>query len=281
MQISLECYPCFLKQTVRALTQNSGDGAPQREIIGRVLDLIKSADTSRTPAHLTSHLHRIVREGLGHDPFSRVKREYNGVALQLLPELREKVRLSRDPLHTAARLAIAGNIIDFGIFSTFDIEGSIRRALDETIAADDYPYFRHAVSGADSVLYLLDNAGEIVFDMLLIEQLVSMKKEVKAVVKGAPVINDVTWEDALQTGLTDICEVMDNGSDAVGTILELTSPDFQEAFGRSDLIISKGQANFETVPVNDKKVFYLFQSKCDVVSRELGLETGAMLLKMA
>ena len=170
-------------------------------------------------------------------------------------------------------------MIDFGIFTSVDIEGTIRKALNSKIAADDYNSLKDAVSSADEILYLTDNAGEIVFDRLLIETLIQLGKKVKAVVKGSPVINDSTMEDARESGLTKICEVMDNGSEAVGTILDWTSSAFKKTFKDAQLIISKGQGNFETLIGTEKKLFFLFQSKCAVVSKELGLSTGSMLLK--
>jgi hypothetical protein len=124
-----------------------------------------------------------------------------------------------------------------------------------------------------------DNAGEIVFDRILIETLISAGKKVTVVVKGSPVINDATLDDALESGLTGICEVVDNGSDAVGTISPWTSSVFQELFRNAELIVSKGQGNFETLTGIQKNIFFLFQSKCDVVSKELGLSNGSMLLK--
>ena len=147
------------------------------------------------------------------------------------------------------------------------------------LAVDDYSSFRDAILIADKILYLTDNAGEIVFDRLLIETLISLGKKVKAVVKGSPVINDSTMKDAKESGLTRVCEVIDNGSEAVGTILDWTSPAFQKTFKDAQLVISKGQGNFETLIGNEKKIFFLFQSKCNVVSKELGLSTGSMLLK--
>ena len=143
---------------------------------------------------------------------------------------------------------------------------------------DDYNQFRQAVDSSKNILFLLDNSGEIVFDRLLIEELISMGKSVKAVVKGSPVLNDVTRHDAEQTGLDHVCKVIDNGSDGIGTILEWTSPEFQKVFRESDMIISKGQGNFETVPAGDPNTFYLFQSKCEVVSEVLEVKKGAMLL---
>ncbi|MBA4372412.1 MAG: hypothetical protein C0402_06075 [Thermodesulfovibrio sp.] len=279
MRTALECFPCFLRQTVIALKQQTDDPQVQEEIIKAVTPLIQQADTSRPPAYTTTFIHRLIREKLQHDPFLRIKQEYNGIALGLYPSLKQTVRNSANPLKTAARLAIAGNVIDFGVFTSVDIEGSISRALETSIAVDDYQSFAEAVAGASEILYLLDNAGEIVFDRLLIEELTARGKTIRAVVKGSPVLNDVTMEDALQTGLTDICTVIDNGCDGIGTILEWTSPGFRDVYEQAEFIISKGQGNFETLFGDRKKTHFLFQAKCEVVARELDLPFGSMLLK--
>lgn len=279
MKTQIDCFPCFLRQTVIALRQLDSMPEVQQEIFHDVLSIMQKADMDKPPAYTTTFIHRAIRDRLGQDPFKKIKHAYNTIAMGLYPGLKEKVSNSHDPLWTAVRLAIAGNIIDFGIFTSIDIEDSVAKALKETIAVDDYASFKEAVSETATVLYLLDNSGEIVFDRLLIEELLLLGKKVKAVVKGSPVLNDVTMEDAHQTGLNDLCEVVDNGSDAVGTILEWTSPEFQMHFQAADLIISKGQGNFETITGTKKRTYFLFQSKCDVVSKDLGLSSGAMLLK--
>ncbi|MDI6890852.1 MAG: ARMT1-like domain-containing protein [Thermodesulfovibrionales bacterium] len=286
MRVHLDCFPCFLKQSIISLRLGTKDELLQKRILKSILPEIQRADISKPPAYTTTFIHRKIRQLLGRDPFKEIKSEYNQVALGLYPSLKTVIEKSPDPLWTATRLAIAGNVIDFGIFTPHqnfgagvDVEGTIRRALNNPLAVDDYSTFRDAISDADRVLYLTDNAGEIVFDRLLIETLVSIGKKVMAVVKGSPVINDSTVEDAVESGLTEVCEVIDNGSDAVGTVLEWTSSTFQETFKEAQLVIGKGQGNFETLTGAEKKIFFLFQSKCDVVSKELGLSTGSMLLK--
>ncbi|MDI6802037.1 MAG: ARMT1-like domain-containing protein [Thermodesulfovibrionales bacterium] len=182
----------------------------------------------------------------------------------------------------ASRLAIAGNVIDFGIFTSVDIIGTVERALSSHITVDEYSSFKSTVNENSEILYLLDNSGEIVFDKLLIELLTGMGKRVKAVVKGQAVLNDSTMQDAKEIGLDDVCEIIDNGSDCIGTILEFTSPEFRQEFDSSRFVISKGQGNFETLCntpyAEGREVYFLFQSKCDVVSRELGISKGPMLL---
>ena len=283
MKTEIECFPCFLRQTLIALKQLDGLQDLHQEILHEVLSIMQKADMNKPPAYSTTFIHRTIRERLGLDPFKKIKSDYNTIAMELYPELKEKVSSSPDPLWTAARLAIAGNIIDFGIFTSIDISKSVAGALEETIAVDHYDSFKKAVLETDTILYLLDNSGEIVFDKLLIEELLRKGKKVRAVVKGSPVLNDVTIDDAYQTGLTELCEVVDNGSDAIGTILEWTSPEFQAHFQSADLIISKGQGNFETLTDigtdSGKRTYFLFQSKCEVVSKDLGLSSGSMLLK--
>jgi uncharacterized protein with ATP-grasp and redox domains len=261
------------------LMQAEAPEGTRHEVVRAVLRELGKADPGKSPAHATTFMHRRIREMLGRDPFARVKSRYNSIAMDLYPRLKKMVSESHDPLFTATRLAIAGNIIDFGIFTSVDLEGTIERALSGPLAVDNYERFREEVLRAGSILYLLDNTGEAVFDRLLIEELVALGKKVTAVVKGGPVINDCTMSDAREAGIAEVCEVIDNGSDAVGTILEMVSPDFRARFrGNGSLIISKGQGNFETLLEEKGNIFYLFQSKCDVLSGVLELPQGSMLL---
>jgi uncharacterized protein with ATP-grasp and redox domains len=289
MKVHPECFPCFLRQCVIAINLSGRNGADANEVLKAALSDIQGADLEKSPAHATTDMHRTLRRMLGGDPFKEVKQRYNKIALGLYDSLKKRIAKSEDPLETAARLAIAGNVIDFGIYSAIDIEGTVERALGEPLSVDHTDVFKEAVERADDVLYLLDNAGEVVFDRLLIEDLIARGKKVTAVVKAAPIINDCTMEDAREVGLTEVCEVVDNGSDAVGTILETTSEEFRNLYEGAGLVISKGQGNFETLldqrgtstPLGDppkKEIYFLFQSKCGVVSRVLGLSEGSMLL---
>ncbi|MBF0606639.1 MAG: ARMT1-like domain-containing protein [Candidatus Magnetobacterium sp. LHC-1] len=284
MKTQIECFPCFARQAVLTLGNLNMAEANKLDVIRAVLQEMEGADVSQPPAYATTFIYRMIRELTGEDPYKELKARYNAMALDLYPRLRAQVFEHHDPLWMATRLAIAGNIIDFGIFTSVDIEGTIQRALEHRIEVDDYDAFKQALTGDNhgkgvELLYLLDNAGEIVFDKLLIEVLGGMGKDVTAVVKGFPVINDVTMQDAGDVGLGAVCKVIDNGSDAVGTITTLCSSDFLARFNTHSFIISKGQGNYETLCGSDKDIFFLFQAKCDVVARHLGLKVGAMLLK--
>jgi uncharacterized protein with ATP-grasp and redox domains len=282
MKVHLDCFPCFLKQTLIAARFGTKDESLQLSLIIDILEEIRYTDMERPPAYSTTFLHRKIRQILNKNPFKEIKEEYNQIALSLYSGLKKQVKHSSDPLWTAVRLAIAGNVIDFGIFTSVDILGTIERALNSPITVDHYKSFKKSIEQNQEILYLLDNAGEIVFDRILIEELIEMGKKVKAVVKGEPVLNDSTIEDVKQIGLDNICEIISNGSDCIGTILEMTDPIFNKIFYDSKLIISKGQGNFETLydtfHIKDKESYFLFQSKCDVVSKELGVSKGSMLL---
>ena len=197
----------------------------------------------------------------------------------MYPDLRTRIEQSTYPLEMAVRLAIAGNIIDFGVTSNIE-ESQLQRTVAESLEApldlDTLADFRKAVTQAKTILYLGDNAGEIVFDRLLVEQLPYQK--IAFVVKKSPVINDATMEDAFITGMTDVVEVIDNGSNAPGTILECCSEQFRNRFDRTELIIAKGQGNYETLSDVDKDIFFLLRAKCSVAAGNIGCQIGDMVL---
>jgi hypothetical protein len=187
-----------------------------------------------------------------------------------------------DRLEGGVRAAIAGNVIDFGIYDHIDLQRSIEESFRLELSRDSFDAFRHAVETAGRILYLCDNAGEIVFDRVLLRILQEQGKSVTVAVKGAPVINDATLEDAAEAGITEYTELIDNGSDGIGTLLESCSERFQDAYRSADMIISKGQANFETLEqTRDPRLFFLFKIKCPVVGRALGRENGGIVLMQA
>src|SRR4030067_1274112 len=204
MKVHLDCFPCFLRHSIISLRLGTKDEALQKRILKNSVPKSQKPDLSRPPAYATTFIHRKIRQLLGRDPFKEIKSEYNKVALGLYPSLKIIVEKSPDPLWTGARLAFAGNVIDFGIFTSIDIEGAINRALNNPLAVNDYSTFKDVVSKVSRILYLADNAGEIVFDRLLIEALFSAGKNVTVAVKGSPVINDATAEDASEAGILGV-----------------------------------------------------------------------------
>ena len=279
MKTSLDCIPCILRQSLDAARMVSKDPSVHENILREVLGWAGEMDLSQSPPAMAQRIHRRLREIAGvDDPYRETKDRQNFIALEMLPSLRSKIESASDPLLLAARLAIAGNVIDMGVngnLTEADMLQAVNRALTEPLVGD-YDEFRTAIAKAQSILYLADNAGEIAFDRLLIEKL--LPERVTLVVRGAPVINDATLADAQAVGLDKIVEIIDNGSDAPGTILRDCSQEFQRRYSDADLIIAKGQGNFETLSNEPENIFFLFKVKCPLVSELVHQPIGTQML---
>lgn len=281
MKTYLDCFPCILKQTLDAARVATEDAARQREILNAVMMLLTEVEEDRTPPQIAQKAHRLIREISGHpDPYAAKKREYNERALTLLPQLRAMVEEAEDSLELAVRLAIAGNVVDFGATGgNFDFDREWREADRAESGVFDYEAFQSDIPKADSILYLGDNAGEIVFDRLLIEQTQRRSKaRVTFVVRGEPVLNDATLEDARFAGLDRLVDVIANASDAPATILSEVDPQVRRLYESADMIIAKGQGNYETLSEAEGNLYFLFQVKCPVVARDTGAEIGKYML---
>lgn len=279
VKTDLACLPCFFGQVARTLKYAGVNGDRGRDILRRAERIIETASLDEVPARTSTIIHRILREETGLDPYKKVKDAYNRITLEMLPALRLRAESADDRLECGVRAAIAGNVIDFGIYESIDLDRALEESFRLPLAGDVYPVFARAVKAGTSILYLCDNAGEIVFDRLLIEILRDMGKKVTAVVKGSPVINDATLDDARATGLHECAAVIDNGNDGIGTLLEACSPRFLEHYRSADLIISKGQANYETlVQEQDERIFFLFKVKCPVVAAFMERSNGDIVL---
>ena len=256
------------------------DKTVHEQLLRQVLRALGAMDLRQSPPAMAQRIHRLIRELTGeNNPYRDMKDRFNRLALDVYPRLKDRVEASADSLETAVRLAIAGNVIDMGVNNQLgdeEVYEAIDHALDAPFDAD-LAAFAEAASSARNILYLADNAGEIVFDKLLIEQIPLEK--VTVAVKGSPIINDATMADAEATGLTELVEVIDNGSDAPGTILEDCSEAFRQRFDEADLIIAKGQGNYETLSDADKDIFFILKAKCPVIARDLGCEVGSLVLR--
>ena len=279
MHTALDCVPCFARQALEAARFVTDDPAIQERLVRGVLSLTAEMDFAQSPPVVAQLIHRELRRLTGvRDPYRLVKERFNQVVLDILPEMAAQVRMATDPLAVALRLAIAGNVIDLGVNGTItddQAREAIYRTLDEPFDGDTAA-FRRAVEEARNILYLADNAGEIVLDRLLVEQL--PLERVTVAVRGGPILNDATLIDAHAAGLCDLVEVIDNGSDAPGTILGDCSAEFLQRFAGADLIISKGQGNFETLSDENANIWFLFKVKCSAVSTHVGLPVGTHVL---
>lgn len=280
MRIYLDCISCFVRQALDAARFVTDDEQIHREVVYQVLGIVGDLDMSQSPPVIAQQIHRLIRKLVGSDdPYSRVKKQFNSMAFRLYPSLRKQIINSKDPFETAVRIAIAGNIIDFGVKSSLtesEVKMTVNDSLSSYLNPEQVKSFKDALDESERILYLADNAGEIVFDHLLIEQMPIDK--ITVAVKGSPVINDATIDDANIVGLSRIVEVIDNGSDGPGTILETCSQSFLDRFEKADLIIAKGQGNYESLSNIDKNIFFLLKAKCPVIAEDIGCKVGEMIL---
>jgi len=279
MKTTLDCIPCLARQAVAATRLAAADPNCRAQIMGEVLHWMADMDLNQPPPALSQITNRIIRERSGNqDPYRLAKEEHNQLVLRMLPELREMIAQSPDQLLLAVRLAIAGNVIDLGTSSEI-AEGNVRAEIEQALAepfVGDAESFRQAAAEARRILYIADNAGEIAFDRLLIEQLGA--ERVTLVVRGGPIINDATRSDAEMVGLQHVVEIIDNGTDAPGTMLADCGPELRQRFGAADLIIAKGQGNFETLWEEQGNIYLLFKVKCPVIAEKVGLPLGTQVL---
>jgi uncharacterized protein with ATP-grasp and redox domains len=280
MKTYFDCIPCFIRQALDAVRMVTDDEVIQQQVLREVLAVVSNMDLAQSPPLMGQYIHRRIREFTGvADPYHKVKDRFNHLAKELYPQLKARVEVSAEPLDTAVRLAIAGNIIDCGVNGNLEasaITQSIDHALTEPLEGS-LAELSTAIGQAESILYLADNAGETFFDRLLIEQMPLEK--VTVVVKAFPILNDATISDAQATGLMDLVEVIDNGSDGPGTILEDCSETFRARFERADLIVAKGQGNYETLSGVEKDIFFVLKAKCPVIAKHLGCEAGSLILR--
>jgi uncharacterized protein with ATP-grasp and redox domains len=280
MKTDYDCVPCFIRQALDAARLATSDEKIHEQVLRGVLVSMSRMDLRKSPPLMGQYIHRMIRTLSGiDDPYKEVKNRFNRFALELYPVLKERIVHSSHPLETAVRLSIAGNIIDFGAKSAVkpgEVHETIDRALADPLFGN-IESFLDTIFSAKTILYIGDNAGEIVFDRLLIEQL--PVDRITFAVRGDPVINDATMEDAEDTGMKEVVEVIDNGSDAPGTILDECSEGFRRCFFGADLIIAKGQGNYETLSDVDKPIGFILKSKCPVIARHIGCPAGSLVIR--
>jgi len=213
------------------------------------------------------------------DPFSAEKEMSNREALELYPVFSEYVAKADDPVAAGVKLAALGNIIDLAILGHVpDADSILQEAEHAEFRIDEFGRFTEDLRRAKTLLYILDNSGEIVLDMLLIETLLDRYPglEITAVTRSGPIINDVTLDDARAVGLDKIVKVISPGGDAIPGISPVRTPEFAGIFGESDIVIAKGQGNFESRLLN-RPVYHLFKIKCGVVAEFTGYPENSLI----
>jgi len=278
MDTYLDCLPCFLRQALEASRMATDDERKQREVLDKVMQELQGLELEgMKPPDIADRVHYMVRKITGDsDPYKDLKDEFNDRALFMYPDMKEKVEDSDDPLLTATKLAIAGNIIDFGPNSNFDLEGTVEDVLKSDLGIDHYDRFRKEVEDAEEIVYLADNSGEIVFDKLILEEL--NDKKIIYVVKGGPILNDAMLEDAEYVGIDKLAELDTVSNGLPNTGPRRDSKEFKGWMREKDMVISKGQGNYEVLSEADLNIFFLLKAKCPVIAADLGVQVGDIVL---
>lgn len=283
-RLNMRCIECNVRQVLQVCERLDISAEQQETLMRDVLAYLSTADYNKcNPEIMGETWERILSHTQNADPYKGVKQQFNAALLQLESELDARIIASPDPFQMALKMAIAGNLIDFAArnpFSLGDLEQKLSVIETTKLAIDRGNSLRERLSTANTLLYLGDNCGEIVLDKLFLRQIHRLWPTLRLVfvVRGKPVINDVTTTDAQQVGMEEVAEVVPNGDGSLGTVMERVSPAFRALFDEADVLIAKGQGNFESLNgIGKPGLFHLFMAKCSLVTQQLGVETQAIL----
>ncbi len=283
MKVYYECRHCFLRQAKEAMDLATDDEDLKVEILAKIFKFLANCFSTDINSNKTgTTIHQMIREKTGcYDPYKNEKILGNNIALKYLPEVKKTIS-EDDSLETYVKIAIIGNILDFGAFELReDIESFFKDSLGKSLAINDVDKLHHDLTTYQKVLYLVDNTGEIIFDKLLLEKI---KKDydvdITIVVKEEPILNDACMEDALEVGLDEFGEIITMAG-TVGIVYEDNTPEFKEIFDSHNLVIAKGMGNFEgltELDLKDKDVYFLLATKCSAISKFIGTNLGDLVL---
>ena len=283
MKVSPECAPCFLRFAGNTLSLSTDDDELKIEIFNEIFNLLaNNFDTNTNPNSTGSTIYKIIKQKTGcNDPYKEEKILSNQIALKYLPKAK-KIIENEDSLENYVKIAIVGNILDFGAFpSAKDIDNIIKEGFQKQLKINHVEKLDKDAKKHDKLLYLVDNTGEIAFDRLLLEKLKTYDLNITIAVKSAPIINDACMEDALEVGLDKFGEIVEIGAGTVGYVDSEISDEFREIYNNHKFIISKGMGNYEgltEIDNSDKDLYFLFCSKCNVISKDIGVDLQDMVL---
>ncbi|NLZ28963.1 MAG: DUF89 family protein [Firmicutes bacterium] len=278
MKQAVDCIPCYIKQVITAMRSAGVEEEKHNDVVRGLYPILAELDPEKSPAENSSLLlfeaYRLMER---EDPFKEDKIASNKLARTFIPALEKALAGSDDPLRTALKASVAGNAIDMGANPDYDIDESLERELNREFQIDDSDIFRRMLNKDGTLVVIGDNSGEIVFDHFLLTHLRNLVDEIIYVVKGGPILNDATLEDAEETGVDQVARVITTGSNYLGVVPEHTSSELRAAVASADAVIAKGQANYETLEGTDfagGKTFFLLQAKCPVIAAHLRVNLG-------
>ncbi len=272
MEVLLDCLPCSMRQLLEAARLSTDDQEVQTTIMQEGIALLATYNTYRNSPELCRAMHGIVKLHTGNeDPYKPIKDRDVEAALKLYPMLKQYAQ-DGDRLHRALKVSATGNVIDSAVNSQLSIESCVQHELQKSFAICDEAQLRKRLAKAKTLLFVADNAGETVFDRVLLETLPPM--EISYAVRSKPSLNDATPREAIASGLESCARIIPSGSDMPGINMDETTEEFKRAFWESDIVICKGQGNFETLSESGRDAFFLLKAKCQVLSRLLGVGLG-------
>jgi hypothetical protein len=283
LKISYECGPCFLRQAKEAMDLSTDDENLKMELMEDIFKFLSNNFKMDTNSNGTgSAMHKMIIEKTGcRDPYRKEKIEGNEIALKYLPEVK-RILEDDDSLENHVKIAIIGNILDFGAFTLDDdIESVIKDSLKKDLTVKDIEEFENSLKNNDRVLYLVDNTGEIVFDKLLLSKIKEYGLDITIAVKSVPILNDACMKEALDAGLDEFGEIVEIGCGTVGYVDSEISDEFRQIFDSHKFIISKGMGNYEglsEIDLSDKEIYFLLCAKCNTIAKHIGVNLHDMLL---
>ena len=283
MKTKLDCIPCLQRQAIHIVSTSTLDERVREHVLRAVMKKLLELKWASNPMEMAGAVNRVVRTILNtSDPYEQIKRESNGLFLELYPMLQSIVDNSDDPIRKAVELSIAGNIIDFVALKEFNLMKTVEDVTNRSFHIDDYETLRERLRDAKSLLLFADNAGEIGFDKLLLETILKQKplEKIGLVVKGGPIVNDATLEDALYVRLNELPNIefleISNGDEETGP--KIDSQAVREWIEEYEVVLSKGQANYEGLS-EISRVFFMLLVKCSTIASDIGASINDAVLK--
>ncbi|MDQ7092247.1 ARMT1-like domain-containing protein [Desulfosporosinus sp. PR] len=281
MRIHDKCLPCVVNQVIKVATITGI--AKKEELLREVFTYLSKMDFEATTPEIIGEIFGMVKKHTNNpDPYQETRNYYNALFLKSLPEFEGRIEHAENSFQLAVRYAIVGNIIDFNpIHNTLleDVFARFEKMEHLELAIDDSAALAEDISKAKMILYLGDNCGEICLDKILLKKIKELNPKLRLLfgVRGQPVVNDSIAEDAYAVGIDDYAEIIDNGDGSLGTVLKRTSPEFQEVYKQAEIVIAKGQANYECLNEENKNIYFLLMTKCRVIAEEIGVEEKKMI----
>ncbi len=284
MNIANECVGCIVNQSVKVADAIHANAELKDKLFSTVERLSQDFSYSNTPPEIAANVYEIMAEIANkQDLYDEVKKLSTQKAQSFIPFLKEKLHTSQNKLLTATKIAVAGNVIDLAAQVAFSLDDELSKIFHTEFGHDDFEVLEEMLSNAAKVVILGDNVGEHIFDYLFIQTLKELYPNAvyTYMVRGKPIINDVTMKEAKEAGFDTLCNLVDSGVNTPGFAYNRASKEAKTLFDEADVVISKGMGNYESLsPTHRDKVCFLLKVKCNVVASSLGREVGDIICKV-